>query len=673
MGVGQDPSKWDVLLPAIILKGPFDAQRAPKELPQAISALKAVAVHPSQVVTAMNLLWPSVQALSNKGQEALFKQAIGAYWQLREQLPANDPHRDQTQQEVLTMVHQLLKEGHLHRTQVVLTAVTPPARTMLLATALRRLVEGGWPGKIAATSFALPEQDKTIMPELLAEGLQAMQSQAVKPQVLANVVLAVYEATGNVGGLMQLWRRTGPTIVKPLLNNLDQMAALNLATRLLSILTKDSCPDGLLDLRLWRWGVQQPQSMEEWLREAAELAQVALQCSDVRNATNELVNQTHQRCGANSYPVVLAAMWQEVGEEVPVKQLFCEAYVQALEAIPEEERRWKVRQDLAKYQLDFMLAYNFFGSLQPWPADGPERVRRWMQKVFRQYPHQLFPIARGLVQRLRDDQHYPEAMPLAAEFLHAISSWGNGVDPDIHNAILQVAVSRLPLRPLAESWHKLLRDVDVTDWHIHSADRLLVLRLMTTIETQSKVADTSPALFLEKFPAWTAYVDKLSVEDQRRARSWLLGRFKAVGVSTLPDARKDVAGVLQLVFHPDHADCYDELVDFMRRQLAECCLVSQVLQLGAFVLVGVEETDRERRQALAVLCNRFLAAVGQTAQEALWEYLAEYPRRNVSSWQQQFQDFRVLMEERTAPGCAEPLNLGEKASRWVRGLLGRQK
>ena len=329
MEVGREPEQWDMVLPAVYLEEPCDPQPGSEEVRQATSALLAVAQRPTQVATTMNLLWPTVQNLSRRDPGQLFEQTIQAYRGLLERLPADSPRREQAQQALLTMACQLFKEGRARRAQATLVAMAPHEGEALAAT-LWPLVEAGWPGSANVTMLARHEEDRAVMPELLTGALQAMQAQSVRPQVLATMVVAAYEAAGKVGCLPALWARTGMGIVLSLLSSLGRAEALDLVSRLLTLLTCEVCPDGMLAIRLWRWQVQKPPSLEHCQGEAAELAQVAMLGSEPEQATAGIVEQVRQLCGEIDYPVVVAAMWEAVGKDASVQQVLCNAYIQAL-------------------------------------------------------------------------------------------------------------------------------------------------------------------------------------------------------------------------------------------------------------------------------------------------------------------------------------------------------
>src|SRR5262249_22199506 len=87
--VGREPDQWDLLPPAVSLQEPCDPQHGSEEVRQALSALLTVAQRPTQVATAIKLLWPTVEHLSRHDPGHLFEPAIQAYRELLERLPAD--------------------------------------------------------------------------------------------------------------------------------------------------------------------------------------------------------------------------------------------------------------------------------------------------------------------------------------------------------------------------------------------------------------------------------------------------------------------------------------------------------------------------------------------------------------------------------------------------------
>jgi len=327
--VGREPEQWDRLLPAVYLEEPYDPQYGPEAVRQATAALLAMAQRPTQVATAIQLLWPTVEQVSRHDPGRLLEPAIQAYRELLERLPADSSGLAHAQPALRSMAGQLLKDGRVRCAKAALEAM-PPHDGEALAAMLWPLVEAGWPGSTAVTVLARHEEDRAVMPELLIGALQAIPAHSVRLQGLATMVVAAYEAASQVGCLPALWAHTGMSIVLSLLSRLDRVEALDLASHLLTLLTGEACPDGMLAIRLWRWQVKKPPSLEHCQGEAAELAQVAMLCSEPEQATAGIVEQVRQLCGEIDYPVVVAAMWEAVGKDASVQQVLCNAYIQAL-------------------------------------------------------------------------------------------------------------------------------------------------------------------------------------------------------------------------------------------------------------------------------------------------------------------------------------------------------
>jgi hypothetical protein len=327
--VAREPEPWDRLLPAVALEEPRDPQPAAAAVRQAASALLDVARHPTQVATAIKRLWPTVEHLARHDPGPLFEPALQAYRDLLGRLPAHSPCLEQAHQGLISVAGQLLTEGRARRAKAALAALAPHEGEALAAI-LWPLVEAGWPSSAAVTVLARHEADRVVIPELLLGALQARRTPAVGPPGLATMVAAAYDAAGKVGCLPALWAYTGRGIVLPLLSSLDRADALDLMRRLLILLTGEVCSDGMLALCLWRWRVQQPRSLARWQEEAAQLAQVAMRCSEPQQAMRALVEQVDQLCGAIDRHTVVAAMWEAVGKAPAVQQVLCEAYVQAL-------------------------------------------------------------------------------------------------------------------------------------------------------------------------------------------------------------------------------------------------------------------------------------------------------------------------------------------------------
>src|ERR687887_811376 len=118
-----------------------------------------------------------------------------------------------------------------------------------------------------------------------------------------------------------------------------------------------------------------------------------------------------------------------------------------------------------------MVIYDFFEDLRPWPEEGEERLRHWMEEVFRGHAHLLSDIAEVLAQQLREQQQPQEALTLAAAFLHAVGARGQQGLPNVRDIVLPAAVARLPLTSLDMSWQQLCSNADGAGWSSDVAAR----------------------------------------------------------------------------------------------------------------------------------------------------------------------------------------------------------
>src|SRR5438067_1934039 len=112
-----------------------------------------MAQRPTQVATAMQLLWPTVEQLSHHDPLYLLDPTIQAYRELLERLPAAAAGLAQAQQALRSLAGQLLKAGRVRCAKAALEAM-PPHDAEALAAMLWPLVEAGWPGSTAVTVLA---------------------------------------------------------------------------------------------------------------------------------------------------------------------------------------------------------------------------------------------------------------------------------------------------------------------------------------------------------------------------------------------------------------------------------------------------------------------------------------------------------------------------------------
>lgn len=156
MGAGRIPDSWDALILAEGLENKLSEPETRQIIPNVLEAVERIALAESQVIRALDLVWPLLQKIALEETDELFSIVFKVFERLLDRLPKESTDRQQLGERLMELICNVIISGSIPRAYM-LASVGQTSPGIILAEAAIQLEKKGWPqlsGQTGESDFA---------------------------------------------------------------------------------------------------------------------------------------------------------------------------------------------------------------------------------------------------------------------------------------------------------------------------------------------------------------------------------------------------------------------------------------------------------------------------------------------------------------------------------------